>query len=92
MVAALIPHFLAAFARGASAHAPERRAPEFASIIEHCPGILQGFPGSSERSPPLDWICVRSVLQDRRKRIRLGTASMSCSVLIPMQRHTKVLR
>ena len=59
MVAALIPHFLAGVRTGcnASAHAQERRAPEFASIIERCPGILQGFPGSSERSPPRLDLC-----------------------------------
>ena len=28
-----------------------------ASIIERCPGILQGFPGSSERSPPRLDLC-----------------------------------
>ena len=60
-----------------------RNNTDVASIIVRCPGILQGFPGSSGKSPRLDW-------NIRDQFCKIGEAHSEVHVgsnLIPKQRY-----
>jgi len=50
-----------------------RNNTDVASIIVRCPEILQGFPGSSGRSPRLDWIMCEVSFARSAKCIRRCT-------------------
>ena len=62
-----------------------RNNTDVASIIVRCPGILQGFPGSSGKSPRLDW-------NIRDQFCKIGEAHSEVHVgsnLIPKQRYKR---